>query len=161
MTTTEPRVRSAIHVEPGAGEALDVLGDIATFKVPAAASGGSLIMAEIVTQPGGGPPGLHTHPTEEAFYVLDGEFEVSGIGDDGKPFTARATPGSVIYVPPDAAHTFRNAGDGPGRLLVIYTSPELERMARELAGLPAGLPPQPATLMDILARHGIQFVNPS
>jgi quercetin dioxygenase-like cupin family protein len=161
MTTTEPRVRSAIHVEPGAGEKLDVLGDIAMFKVPATASGGSLIMAEIVTQPGGGPPGLHTHPTEEAFYVLDGEFEVSGIGDDGKPFTARASRGSVIYVPPDAAHTFRNAGDQPGRLLVTYTSPELERMARELAELPTNLPPDPATIMGILTNHGIRFVHPA
>lgn len=99
--------------------------------------------------------------TEEAFSVLEGEFEVSGIGDDGEPFTARTSRGGVIYVPPDAAHTFRNAGDDPGRLLVTYTSPELERMARELADLPTDVPPDPATLMDILARHGIRFVTPS
>jgi oxalate decarboxylase/phosphoglucose isomerase-like protein (cupin superfamily) len=161
MTMTQDKGRTVLHIAPEAGEVIDVLGDVATFKLPGAVSGGSLILAEIVTQPGGGPPGLHAHPTEEAFYVLEGEFEVSGIGDDGEPFTARARAGSVVYVPSEAAHNFRNVGDTPGRLLVIYTSPELERMARTLAQLPTDAPPEPATVMGILTRHGIRFVEPA
>ncbi len=140
---------------------VEVLGDTATFKVPESVSGGSLILAEIVTQPGGGPPSLHGHPTEEAFYVLEGEFEVSGLDQDGEQFGARAVAGSVVYVPPGAAHNFRNVASGPGRLLVMYTSPELERMARELANLPVDAPPDRTRVMKILSRHGIRFVEPA
>jgi quercetin dioxygenase-like cupin family protein len=159
MTMMENKVRSVIHVEPGAGETLDVLGDIATFKVAGAMSGGSLILAEIVTQPGGGPPGLHAHPTEEAFYILEGEFEVSGLGEGGEPYTSRAVAGSVVYVPSGAAHNFRNVGATSGRLLVMYTSPELEMMARELSTIGSEMAPDPNQVMGVLVKHGIQFVG--
>jgi mannose-6-phosphate isomerase-like protein (cupin superfamily) len=114
---------------------------------------------------GGGPPGLHTHPPEEAFFVLEGEYEVGGMGEDGQEFTVRATPGSVFYVPPGAPHNFKNVGATPGRLLIIYTSSAMERFPRELAAVAAdakpGEPPDPARVMAVLAKHGVAFVGPS
>jgi quercetin dioxygenase-like cupin family protein len=160
MTANDTRASSVVHVGPAAGEVVDVLGDVLTFKLPGAATGGSLILGEIVVQPGGGPPGLHTHPPDEAFYVLAGEFEVSGVGADGQPFAERATPGSVIYVPPGAPHTFKNVGATPGRLLAVYTAPTMERAARELAALGAdGALPDPAEVMAVLERYEFAFVG--
>src|ERR671934_3162706 len=54
----------------------------------------------------GPEPHVHHHHTD-AFYVLEGEVEVS-LGPELE--TVRATPGSFAGAPPDVAHTFRNAG---------------------------------------------------
>ena len=124
-------------------------------------TGGAVVLSVLVVAPGGGPPMLHTHPPLEAFYVLEGEFEVNGLRADG-PFAARATPGSAIYVPPGAAHNFKNVGSTTGRLLVVYTAPVLEAFAKDLAAAansaPAGRP-DPEALMPVLAKHDVEFVG--
>lgn len=159
MTTPDTGARTVIHIEPEAGEEINVLGELLTFKLESAMTGGAVSLAVITSPPGGGPPALHTHPPLEAFYVLEGEYEMNGMTDDG-PFTVWATPGSVIYVPPGAPHNYKNVGSTPGRMLVVFTDPAAEAFQKDLAAASAGGPPDPATLMPVLQRHAVAFVGP-
>jgi quercetin dioxygenase-like cupin family protein len=164
MTEHRGEATRVVYVAPAEGEIVDVMGDVATFKLTSEVTGGTLILAEVATPPGGGPAALHTHPPREAFYVLEGEYEISGMGEDGS-FTIRATPGSVVYVPPGAPHNFKNVGATTGRLLIVYNSPVMEAFPRELAVATAGHgpdnPPDPAKLMPVFTKFDIAFVGPS
>jgi quercetin dioxygenase-like cupin family protein len=64
----------------------------------------------------GPDPHVHHHHTD-AFYVLEGEIEVS-LGPDLQ--TVRATPGTFAGAPPDVAHTFRNASDTDAIFLNLH-----------------------------------------
>lgn len=64
----------------------------------------------------GPEPHVHHHHTD-AFYVLDGEIEVS-LGPELQ--TVHATPGSFAAAPPNVAHTFRNASDATAVFLNFH-----------------------------------------
>jgi mannose-6-phosphate isomerase-like protein (cupin superfamily) len=64
----------------------------------------------------GPEPHVHHHHTD-AFYVLEGEIEVS-LGPELE--TVQVTPGSFAGAPPDVAHTFRNASDSPAIFLNVH-----------------------------------------
>jgi quercetin dioxygenase-like cupin family protein len=77
--------------------------------------------------------GAHYHTKiEELFYVLEGELNLRS-GDR----TIRGGPGTFVFVPPGAAHSFGNPGPGVGRLLVICAPPGHEKYFDELASLVA------------------------
>ena len=107
----------------GEGRALEVGGDLVLFKARRGEGYGSLFL-ELTVPPGGGPP-PHTDPSEELFYVLEGEFEFVSAGAKG--LAARPLQvGESVCVPQGAPHAYRNVGTQPGRLLVFF--PENERM---------------------------------
>src|SRR5437867_7605570 len=64
----------------------------------------------------GPDPHVHHHHTD-AFYVLEGEIEVS-LGSDLE--TVHAIRGTFAGAPPDVAHTFRNAGDADAIFLNLH-----------------------------------------
>src|SRR5215211_4559224 len=64
----------------------------------------------------GPDPHVHHHHTD-AFYVLEGEIEVSL----GPELTAhKATPGTFAGAPPNVVHTFRNASDATAIFLNLH-----------------------------------------
>ncbi len=77
----------------------------------------SFIVTE--TQPSGGPP-LHTHDTEEAHVLLEGEVEYL-IGE--KRFNAKGP--YVARVPPGVAHTFVNRGPCAFNLIAVFPSKKM------------------------------------
>jgi quercetin dioxygenase-like cupin family protein len=76
-------------------------------------------MRMIEIQPGGHSPD-HAHPYEHENYVLEGEGEVM-IGERVHPIH----PGTVILVPPDVRHQYRNTG---GTLLRFLCSVPVEKL---------------------------------
>ena len=64
----------------------------------------------------GPDPHVHHHHTD-AFYVLEGEIEVS-LGPELQ--TVRATPGTFAAAPPDVVHTFRNMSDATAIFLNFH-----------------------------------------
>ncbi len=112
-----------VHRGSGEGRALEVGGDLVLFKASRDEGFGSLFV-EITCPPGGGPP-PHTDPSEELFYVLEGEFEFVSPGPGG--LTARRLQvGDSVCVTQGAPHAYRNVGTQPGRLVVFF--PQNERM---------------------------------
>ncbi len=95
-------------VAAGEGERTWIVADTMTFKATGESTGGSLVLLENLTAPGGGPP-PHVHTREdEFFYVLDGTFEIR-IGDALHPLG----PGGFAYVPRGTVHNLRNTADTP------------------------------------------------
>ena len=69
----------------------------------------TLFLSEMLMQPGAAIP-LHTHPTEEAFVVTQGELAIQ-LGDD----TLLAEADSVVRIPPGVPHAVHNDSSGPAR----------------------------------------------
>jgi quercetin dioxygenase-like cupin family protein len=131
MNTTYTPTNIGHSIEAGDGERIWIVGDTMTLKATGESTGGSLVLLENLTAPGGGPP-PHIHTREdEFFYILDGTFEVR-IGDE----LHALGPGGYAYVPRGTVHNFRNTADTPSRLLVGFTPAGMEGFFRD-SGRPA------------------------
>ena len=149
------------HIYIGASETTIVMGEHISVKVPGEATGGAYVVLEEVAPPGGGPSFLHTHPPQETFYVLEGEFEIYGQNQNGK-YATRATPGMAIHVPGGVPHGFKNVGQTPGRLLTIFQpAGVMERFFAEIAtavGESAG-PPDFGKLIQVAQKYGFRLLE--
>lgn len=148
-----PSLPSALTL-PADAKVLRAFGDEVTVLLSGAQTGGAFAMMQIVTPPGGGPP-PHCHQREdEWFYVVEGRAE---FWRDG---TWTEVPGgSAVFLPRGSHHTFRNAGDGPLRL-IVHTAPAgfevfFERVA-EVFHRPGEL--DMPCILEIAAEHGIEFL---
>ncbi len=95
-------------------------GDSITVRVTGSETNGESLVVEALSQPGGGPWFLHAHQPQETFYVLEGTFEVYGQDEHGEKYAIRAAVGDTVQVPANVPHGFKNVGDAPGRMLLIY-----------------------------------------
>lgn len=157
MTATAPR---GAVLPPGHGEGLWHLDVLWTFKVPAAATGGSFSLAEQLLPRGSAPP-VHRHTHEdEAWIVLEGE--VTFFLDDEEH---TAGPGTYVFGPRGRAHTFRVESETarvatflvPGAAEAFFHA--TGRPAESLT-LPPPEPPDVEQLLEGMSRHGIEFVAP-
>ncbi|HEV2106763.1 MAG TPA: cupin domain-containing protein [Thermomicrobiales bacterium] len=73
-----------------------------------------LFVAEQALEPGQAVP-LHTHPVEEVLTFLGGSGEAT-CGED----LHEVREGVSVFIPPGVAHGFRNTGEMPLRVLVIF-----------------------------------------
>ena len=106
-----------------------VLGDPYTYKVVSGDTGGNYSLIECTTAGDGPPP--HTHKAEEeAFYILEGEVNVT-IGDR----TIRGTAGSFVLIPRGTVHTFSKVGTEPAKMLVIISPAGFEQFFTEIDGV--------------------------
>jgi len=78
------------HIRPGDVRSLRVLDEVVTYKITSERTSGAYSLFEVVSEPGGGPPPHVQHREDEAFYVLEGEYEF--LDDDG--YTMRVGKGS-------------------------------------------------------------------
>jgi len=132
------------------------VGGMLTFRLRAADSGGTQTLLESVAAPGEGPP-LHVHAVEaELLYVLDGTFRFRLVDD-----VWEAPPGGLMFVPAGAAHTWQNAGSGPGRLLVQFTpgSPAMEGFFEGFSARFGELPP-PVLFAELAGPAGMTVAGP-
>ncbi|WP_232243706.1 cupin domain-containing protein [Paraburkholderia sp. SOS3] len=70
----------------------------------------SIILA--THKPGEGPPPHFHAGQDECFFVLEGEYELFVAGQ-----THRAGPGTLVFLPRNTVHGFRNIGPGDARML--------------------------------------------
>jgi quercetin dioxygenase-like cupin family protein len=142
-----------IVLQPDGGKLLDILGDTVTIKVTGEDTDGAYTVLQTVSPPQGGPP-LHVHHREdEAFYVLEGEFEVQ-CGEN----KIRAVPGSFIFAPREIPHTIRNIHSGSSKVLVIVTPAGIEKFFEELSELAKQGPPDIKKVKEIAQRYEIELM---
>ncbi len=116
--------------------------------------------------PGEGVP-IHTHLKEdEAYYLLDGEWEMYDVTNNE---THTVGPNSYVYVPMGTDHGFKNISNRPGRLVLIITPGGLEGFFEGIGQViddPQNPPPPPAGPPDfakaaqVAAKYNITFVVP-
>lgn len=141
------------HVPTGEGPCITYSGQVMNLKLGANESGGEMTVIEDVIEPAMGPP-LHVHEREnEAYYVLDGEFEFV-CGDH----MVRGGPGTFVHAPRGLPHRYRNVGAAPGRILFTFTPGGIEAFFSEL-GNQRELNPQ--RMVEIAAKHGITIIVPT
>jgi quercetin dioxygenase-like cupin family protein len=152
-----------IILQPGAGRAIGLVGDVYRFLATGEETGGKYSLCEAVVLPGGGPP-PHVHSREvEAFYVLEGEITFSVAGD-----RFVAGPGAFANVPIGCLHAFKNETQQPARMLITVAPAGLEKMFFELGQpvdptAPSAAPPTKEAinkLVTVAAKYGVEIRLP-
>ena len=159
-TNEEKMMQGIAHIWPGDGRSLRVLGEVVTYKITSERTGGAYSLFEVVSQPQGGPPPHIQHREDEAFWVLEGEYEFLVEGR-----TMRMPAGSLLYIPKGNLHAHKNVGAGTGRMLVSQTPGGLhECFLEELGGAakdtlsPVSKEPQNVQRIGtIAAKYGIEI----
>ncbi|HEX4247915.1 MAG TPA: quercetin 2,3-dioxygenase [Pseudonocardia sp.] len=148
-------------VRAGEGPATWLVGDTYTFKATRESTGGAFALVEASVPPGGGPPPhLHTHE-DEAFYLLDGELQVTAAGQ-----TTPLRAGDFVYLPRGIVHSFTNPSVTPARTLILVTPGGFEKFFQEMgttARAGATAPPfDPADFPRFVeANHGCELMAPT
>jgi quercetin dioxygenase-like cupin family protein len=158
----EKMEKELAHIPPGeGGRSLWVFGELVTRKVPSHRTGGAYVLFEVATEPGAGPPPHINHREDEAFYVLEGEYEFLS-GQE----TLRARAGSLLYFRKGTLHAHTKVGEGTGRILVSQTPGGLYERFFEEVGKPADGNAGPflleeqqdtRTIVAVAAEHGIEI----
>ena len=139
-----------VYVRADAGEGYWVMGDIFTYLVTGADSGGSYFTWISNVGPYGGPPPHVHHLEDEQFYVLEGELTFS-VGDQ----TFQMRIGDFVHISRETVHSFKN-GPTPSRLLATFSPAGIEGFFREVGEpvkdrLASPLPVTEETIARLLA----------
>jgi quercetin dioxygenase-like cupin family protein len=148
--------RRPAFVAPGTsitGKILNVLGDRVTVKLSGGETVGGYTILEQETDPGNGPP-MHVHHKEdEAFYILEGDYEFH-VG--GRVIRARA--GVFLYGPREIPHRFQNVGTTRGRMLVFIQPAGIEYFFEEIAAATVDGHPDMEKVGAACRKYEIEFV---
>lgn len=139
---------AGVVTQSGQAKSVDLHGSRLDYLLTGKdARGGSLF--EFRAAPGF-DTGVHYHTKiEEFFYVLDGELELR-CGDQ----IIRATPGTFVFIPVGAHHSFANRGDKPARTLFGCMPPGHENYFDGLAALLAtGGPPDAEAIGELRRKY--------
>ncbi|WP_392887484.1 cupin domain-containing protein [Pseudomonas migulae] len=100
---------------------------------------------------GGGPP-AHFHPWDEAFYVIDGQVEVTV---EGTATTVSA--GGYVHIPGGTIHAYRNVST-TAKMIGVVSDPRGGRFfaAVDRLRMPEDLP----RILEIAEAHGVTFLVP-
>jgi mannose-6-phosphate isomerase-like protein (cupin superfamily) len=154
MAEMVDRVAVPFVLRPGEGRSIDLGNFAMSLKAADSETGGAFALLEAAEPPNFGPP-LHIHTNAaEAFYVLEGEYQIF-IDDQ-----VHACPaGSFIFIPAGTRHGFR-VGDVPSRKLNLYSPAAMVGYFDELSeALHAGN--ADPTALDVIARqHGMEVIGP-
>ncbi|MEU5220018.1 cupin domain-containing protein [Streptomyces sp. NPDC020807] len=170
MTVTAIGPRGGLVVPPGHGKVVASAAQHVTFKVTGEHSRTASTFEVLV--PPGFDVGAHAHGhSEELFYVLDGELDVLAFEplvrtrDSWRDWESasgqravRATPGTLILVPPGCPHAFANPTGDPVRMLFQASPPpDHERYFEELMEILAAAGPGGDVDHEAVARLRIRY----
>lgn len=153
---------NVVFVPPTEGARVWVTDELITFVVTGEHTGGRYSLTDSTVPPEGGPP-PHVHRREdEAFWILEGELEITA-GDE----TYRATAGSFVHLPRGVPHAYRNVGAGAARFLTLMVPAGLERFFQDVGkpALDSTTPPALADedlerLVEVAATYGVDILPP-
>lgn len=100
---------------------------------------------------GGGPP-PHFHPWDEAFYVVDGQVQVTV---EGKATTV--TPGGYVHIPAGAIHAYKNIS-ATAKIIGVVSDPRGGQFfaAMDQLKVPEDLP----RIFEVAESYGVTFLVP-
>ena len=154
-------LETGYHLTVDEGDAYDFLSTLSIVKATGAATGHALGVVEMRLPAGFSPPPHIHHNEDEAFYLLSGRIEAQ-LGDQRIP----AVQGAFLWLPRNVLHGFVVSDDGPCTILTITAPAGFEGFVAEVGtpatamALPAPSEPDIPRLIEIAARHGIEFPPP-
>ncbi|NYZ61747.1 cupin domain-containing protein [Luteimonas deserti] len=138
MTET---ARSSIVLRPGQGRGYRMGGMSAQFKADEGETAGRYSISEWWLEPDTQGPGAHSHPEDDAFYVLEGT--MSFLIDDE---WIDCPKGSFVLAPAGATHDFQNRGSVRAGVLNLSVPGGFERSMGMIVDWFAKHPPGRATV---------------
>jgi quercetin dioxygenase-like cupin family protein len=138
-----------------------MIGERHTLLLTGEQTAGAYAVVEVFVPPGGGPP-AHVHSREdEAFLVVEGEFEFVVGGE-----RVRLTAGGFVFGPRGVPHAFKCVGPTAGRMIITALPAGVERaiaaIGTRLPGREAApIPPTPEHLdraAQLGASYGVEIV---
>lgn len=142
--------KQQVMVRQGEAESLRVMGADVRFLCTSERTDKAWSLMEVGIPRDAGPP-PHTHPWDEAYYVVAGEIRFL---IDGREQLVRA--GDFIYAPGGTPHGFSGASDEPARMLIFDAPAHAESFFREVDREVKG-PADMAKVPLIGSRHQIDF----
>lgn len=162
-TDTSTRTRTKA-IPAGSAPTVEILGWAISFLDDPADNDGALLMFEGRTASGGIIP-PHTERNHEAFYVLEGEFDLTLDGE-----VHRCRPGDYAGIDAGVLHMVENVGSSWGRILFIAAPGSGHRRFFESVGKPLAAGQDPVPLEGppadfeqtaaAAAECGIEFLPP-
>ena len=123
-----------------------------TVRISTTQTDGAYCVCEMTTKPGDGVS-LHVHDRDEEFYyILEGAYEMQA-GEER--FTAEA--GSIVVIPRDVPHQFRNAGAVPARALMIFRPGGFDELGDEMREAAAAGTLDEKQRQAIFTKWGVHF----
>jgi mannose-6-phosphate isomerase-like protein (cupin superfamily) len=127
-----------------------------TVRITSRQTEGAYCVCEMTTMPGDGVS-RHVHDRDEEFYyILEGTYEMQA-GDE--LFTAKA--GSLVVIPRDVSHQFRNAGEVPARALMIFRPGGFDELGDEMRQAAAAGTLDEQQRQAIFTKWGVHFKGDS
>ena len=125
-----------------------------TVRISSGQTDGAYCVCEMTTLPGNGVS-LHVHDRDEEFYyILEGAYEMEV---EGERFVAEA--GSMVVIPKDLRHKFRNVGDVPARALMIFRPGGFDELLKDIREAAEGGPLNEAQRNSINKKWGVTFIK--
>ena len=132
------------------GKTISMVGDTYRIVIDGEKTNGKYSLVDMLIPKGGGP-GPHSHKdTQEAFYVIEGEIEVTT-----KEGTHTAKAGDYVNIPAaDIAHKFTNKKEETAHILCMLTPAGMEKMFAELGTpvAPGEFLPKPEMTPDLIEK---------
>jgi mannose-6-phosphate isomerase-like protein (cupin superfamily) len=97
------------------------------------ATGGATSVIVAWHKPGEGPPDHVHYKQEEILFIIEGLYEMT-VGDK----IAQAGPGSIVFIPRNVVHRFKNVGFVTGRMLGWSLPGGQDRYLKAISELAAG-----------------------
>jgi quercetin dioxygenase-like cupin family protein len=129
-TTSQPQ---ATIVTPEQAQSIRPFGLDMRVLLSTETAGGAISVLMAYHKPGEGPPD-HVHfSQEEMFFVVEGTYELT-VGS----LTSMAGPGTIVFIPRNVVHRFKNVGDTTARMLDWSLPGGQDRYFKEISELAAG-----------------------
>ena len=128
--------RRPVVLAPGEGRAYPMGRISAVFKADGAETGQGYSISEWWLDPHTKGPGAHSHPEDDAFYVLAGTMSVLVDTE-----CIEASTGSFVLVPGDVTHDFENRGSQRAGMLDVSAPGGFEQRMPGIAQWFAEHPP--------------------
>ena len=139
----------------GEGVHLDVQGIRFTYKARGEDTNLRYAFTEGIVPPHHGAPEHVHHREDEAFYILEGEFEIECGGE-----VFQVGPGTFALLPKDLPHRFQNLSDRPGKLLCVQSPSGVEEFFEHMSLLTNADRLDPRRVEELAATYGIEFRPP-
>jgi mannose-6-phosphate isomerase-like protein (cupin superfamily) len=152
MQSAPPQLKPFI-VAPNEGPTYTAFGGTVQFKLTGANTNGVLNLGMGVTAPGTGPLRHVHHEDDEIFIIVEGEEEM---WIDEK--WVKVSPGSVVFLPKNVPHTFRNVGPTPSKHWVITVPTGFDEFFRKFAEQ-FGAGPDFAKIAAICQEHHVEILE--
>jgi quercetin dioxygenase-like cupin family protein len=98
---------------------------------------------------GGGPP-LHFHPWDEAFYVMEGQVEVTV---EGKSTTVSS--GGYVHIPGGSIHAYKNIS-ATAKMIGVVSDPRGGQFFAAMDQLK--VPEDLSRIVEVAERYGVTFL---